>query len=239
MQSKPSNWNSSVLEQWNRNAANWSARSENMWETGSRKTILPLFTKLIRPEDGAILDAGCGDGYGSWKLAMQGYTVTGVDLSEEMVEIARERYQPNLALSFDTGDVTQLSYHHSSFAGIMAINVIEWTESPLYTLHELSRLLKPGGLLLLGVLGPTAAPRTHSYRRLYGEPTIQNTMMPWEASQLAQENGFELIAEQSVYKEGVTPELADQLPFELQQALSFLTLLALKKSPNEDLQTDR
>ncbi|MGC5327359.1 class I SAM-dependent methyltransferase [Brevibacillus sp. SYSU BS000544] len=229
MQSKKSNWNSSVLKQWNHNAADWHSRSENMWESGSRKTVLPLFTKLVRPESGAVLDAGCGDGYGSWKLAVQGYTVTGVDLSEEMVELARERFQPQLALSFDTGDVTQLPYHSSSFAGILAINVIEWTESPLYTLHELSRLLKPGGVLLLGILGPTAAPRTHSYRRLYGEPTIQNTLMPWEASQLALENGFELIVEQPVYKEGVTPELAEHLSLELQQALSFLTLLALRK----------
>lgn len=230
MQSKTSNWNSSVLEQWNRNAANWHSRSENMWESGSRKTVLPLFTELIQPDAGAILDAGCGDGYGSWKLAMQGYNVTGVDLSEEMVEIARERIQPDLALSFDTGDVTQLPYPTSSFAGILAINVIEWTESPLYTLHELTRLLRPNGILLLGVLGPTAAPRAHSYRRLYGEPTIQNTMMPWEASQLALENGYELISEQPVLKDGVTPEFASQLSIELQQSLSFLTLLALRKT---------
>lgn len=86
-----------------------------------------------------------------------------------------------------------------------------------------------GGILLLGILGPTAGPRGHSYRRLYGEATIQNTMMPWEAKQLASENGYVLLEEEPVYKEGVPAELANRLPAELREALSFLTLFVLKK----------
>ncbi|MGD8192413.1 class I SAM-dependent methyltransferase [Brevibacillus ginsengisoli] len=222
-------WNAGVAWQWNRNAANWHSRSKEMWENGSRRTILPMLRQLVQPQAGSVLDAGCGDGYGSWKLAADGYSVTGVDLSDEMIMLAKKRMSPDLNLMFHSHDITALPFEDTSFAAILAVNVIEWTESPLVTLQEFSRLLQPGGVLLLGVLGPTAAPRAYSYRRLYHEAIIQNTMMPWEACQLALENGFELLVEHPVYKEGVDPSIAETLTSELKQSLSFLTVFALRK----------
>ncbi len=224
-----SKWNRNVAHQWNENAANWHARSEEMWERGSRKPVLPLFTRLVSPADGPVLDAGCGDGYASWQLARRGYAVEGIDIAEEMIHLAQGNGPQGFPIRFQTGDVTRLPYDDGHFAGILSINVVEWTQSPLAALREFHRVLKPGGVLLLGILGPTAGPRSYSYRRLYGEPAIQNTMMPWEARQLAEENGYRLIAEEHVYKEGVTPGLAGQLSAELRQALSFLTLFALEK----------
>ncbi|MCK9906372.1 hypothetical protein MXD63_41085, partial [Frankia sp. Cpl3] len=109
----------------------------------------------------------------------------------------------------------------------------EFTQAPLTPLRQFYRLLKPEGILLLGILGPTAGPRAYSYPRLYGEKAIQNTMMPWEAKQLAQENGFLCLEEEPVYRDGVPAELADALSPELRQALSFLTLFVLKKSASE------
>lgn len=222
-------WNSGVAWQWNRNAANWHSRSKEMWENGSRRTILPMLRQLVQPEAGAVLDAGCGDGYGSWKLAQEGYTVTGVDLSDEMIMLANKRLVPGLNLTFHSQDINTLPFDDGSYAAILAINVMEWTESPLVTLREFTRLLQPGGILLLGVLGPTAAPRAYSYRRLYHETIIQNTMMPWEACRLAMENGYEFVLEHPIYKEGVDPTTAESLTSELKQALSFLTVFALRK----------
>ncbi|WP_134686000.1 class I SAM-dependent methyltransferase [Brevibacillus migulae] len=223
------NWNSYVERTWNDNAPGWHSRSEEMWEKGSRKTILPLLTQLISPESGTILDAGCGDGYASRKLAKAGYQVEGIDLSAEMIELATKQIDPGLAVCFQQGSITALPFPDQHFAGILAINVVEFTEDPLHTLRELYRVLQPDGVLVLGILGPTAAPRAYSYRRLYGEPVIQNTMMPWEAKHLATENGFTLVAEEPVYRDGVKAELTKGLAKELRQALSFLTLFALKK----------
>ncbi|HZG15595.1 MAG TPA: class I SAM-dependent methyltransferase [Candidatus Bathyarchaeia archaeon] len=223
------NWNSHVEQAWDNNAADWHARSEEMWEKGSRKTILPLFTRYISPDSGAILDAGCGDGYASRKLAKAGYHVEGLDLSAEMIEIAAKQTEPGLSVHFQQGSITSLPFPDHHFAGILAINVVEFTESPLHTLRELYRVLQPDGILVLGILGPTAGPRAYSYRRLYGESVIQNTVMPWEAKRLALENGYTLVAEEPVYREGVNEALTKGLARELQQALSFLTLFALKK----------
>lgn len=223
-------WSKEAAEKWNAFAEEWNRNSEAMWETGSRRTILPFLMRHVSKQQGAVLDAGCGDGYASCKLAQHGYSVEGIDIAEEMIRLARERAaKQGVAVRFRTADISHLPFADRSFAGILSINVVEFTPSPLRALRELHRLLIPGGVLVLGILGPTAGPRNHSYRRLYEEATIQNTMMPWEAKRLAGENGFALLDEEPVYKEGVTPDIAGRLSVELREAVSFLTLFALQK----------
>ncbi len=223
-------WNDQVEKAWNQNAADWHARSADMWEHGSRKTIVPFFTRHVPLAEGdCVLDAGCGDGYASWKLAQLGYRVEGVDLSAEMIRLASQRTAETGTLHFRQSDVAALPYQNDCFAGILSINVVEFTPSPLKTLREFHRVLRSGGVLVIGILGPTAGPRAFSYRRLYDEHAIQNTLMPWEARQLAEENGFGLIGTEPVYKAGIGPTVARQLPEDLQQAVSFLTLFALQK----------
>ena len=123
----------------------------------------------------------------------------------------------------------KLPLSSESVEGVMVINALEWTEHPRLALKELYRVVKPGGYACVGILGPTAQPRTNSYQRLYGEDVICNTMMPWEFEQLAKENGWEVIDGEGVYKRNVTDKLIGQLPNELKQALTFLWLFMLKK----------
>lgn len=223
-------WSKEAARQWDEFAADWHKRSEQMWEKGSRSTILPFLQRHVSAEQGPILDAGCGDGYASCKLAEYGYQVQGVDIAGEMIRLAQSRqttFPENVR--FQTADISKLPFADGTFAAVMSINVVEFAPAPLQALLELYRVLAPGGILILGILGPTAGPRAHSYRRLYEENTIQNTMMPWEAKQLAAENGFVLLAEEPVYKEGITPDIAGRLSVELREAVSFLTLFALQK----------
>ena len=223
-------WSKEAARQWDEFAADWHKRSEQMWEKGSRSTILPFLQRHVSAEQGPILDAGCGDGYASCKLAEHGYQVQGVDIAGEMIRLAQSRqtaFPENVR--FQTADISKLPFADGTFAAVMSINVVEFAPAPLQALLELHRVLVPGGILILGILGPTAGPRAHSYRRLYEENTIQNTMMPWEAKQLAAENGFVLLAEEPVYKEGITPDIAGRLSVELREAVSFLTLFALLK----------
>ncbi|MFJ9499088.1 class I SAM-dependent methyltransferase [Brevibacillus centrosporus] len=226
-----SEWSTLAAEKWDQFAADWHANSDNMWENGSRRTILPFLQKYVSISDGPILDAGCADGYASCKLASIGYAMEGIDIAGEMIRLANDRAKrAGLSLPFQTGDISQLPFADNTFAGALSINVVEFTPSPLKALLELRRVLKPGGTLVLGILGPTAGPRAHSYRRLYEEATIQNTMMPWEAKKLASENGFVRKDEEPVYKEGITPDIAGRLSVELREAVSFLTLFALEKT---------
>ncbi|MFA9560510.1 class I SAM-dependent methyltransferase [Evansella sp. AB-rgal1] len=220
-------WHKEAKNLWDEKADFWNQSSEGMWENGSRKSIVPFIQKHI-PQGSYIGDLGCGDGYGSYKLGQAGYQVVGVDLSEEMIEKAKS-LRGSETISFLQGDLTNVPFEDESFSGLMAINSIEWTESPLAALEEMKRVLKKDHLLCLGILGPTAAPRGNSYRRLYGEPVVFNTMMPWELELLALENGWEIVDGQGIYKRGVNEHHLSQLPKVLKQSLTFMWVFMLKK----------
>ncbi len=220
-------WHEEAEKQWDGRADFWSKQSQAMWNSGSRSTILPFFSTFLQKE-GSILDAGCGDGYGSFLLTKRGYQVVGVDISAEMVEKANKRNRTE-GLSFTQGDLTALPFKDEIFSGVMAINSIEWTEVPLQAINEIKRITKPGGIFCAGILGPTAGPRQNAYPRLYGKKVIQNTMMPWEFEQLVSENGWSVVDGQPVYKDAVSKDMANGLPRELKQALSFMWVSILRK----------
>ncbi|PLR99666.1 class I SAM-dependent methyltransferase [Bacillus sp. T33-2] len=220
------NWAREAEKEWNGKAGFWNKRSAEMWDSGSRKDIVP-FTKKIFPAGAKVCDLGCGDGYGSVKLSEAGYDVTGLDVSEEMLEKARSMSEGK-AIQFLKRDISETGLPSSSFDALIAINSLEWTEKPLEVLTEMQRIVKPGGMACVGILGPTAAPRINSFRRLYGEKVICNTMMPWELEQLAAENGWKKADEYGVYKRGATELPLGSLANELRQSLSFMWVFMLE-----------
>lgn len=220
------NWLEQAEQAWDTNAGFWNKNSKAMWEEGSRSTILPFFKAYLK-EGASVLDAGCGDGYGAYKLNLEGFRVTGMDLSSDMIEIAQSRSTDKL--EFKVGDLSDLPFEERHFEGVMAINSLEWTEEPLRALNEIKRVLKPSGLLCAGILGPTAGPRANSFRRLYGDDVILNTMMPWEFQQLAEETGWKVRDGKGVYKNAVKDNMLAGLPLELKQALSFMWVFILEK----------
>ncbi|MEN1968415.1 class I SAM-dependent methyltransferase [Lentibacillus sp. N15] len=202
------NWEKEVETQWDDRAAFWNKRSMNMWDNGS------------------------GDGYGSYKLRQSGFDVTGMDLSGEMIRRANE-WTNDDQIHFLQGNVTNLPFTDQRFDGVMAINILEWTETPAIALNELQRVVMPNGLLFIGVLGPTAGPRANSFPRLYGKPAICNTMMPWEFQRLAMEHELEYVDGFGVWKQGVNEAHLHGLPLELKQALSFMWIFMLRRTGEE------
>lgn len=213
-------WVDEAEKQWDERAENWHSNSKEMWETGSRKDIIPFLTRHVAGEL-SICDLGCGDGYASYKLASKGFKVTGIDLSEQMLEKAMERAKDTTA-QFLKADISNIPVETDSFDAIMAINSLEWTESPLDVLLEMKRVVKSDGLICIAILGPTAMPRINSYRRLYGEKVICNTMMPWELGKLAEEHGLIKVDEMGVYKRGADRLHLEKLSLDLKQALTFM-----------------
>lgn len=97
-----------------------------------------------------VLDAACGEGYGSAMLAAKAASVLGLDVSAEAVAHARNRYgrRPNLA--FAIADVTRLDHlPDASFDLIVSFETLEHVEAQEAMLDSFARLLAPGGMLLV------------------------------------------------------------------------------------------
>jgi ubiquinone/menaquinone biosynthesis C-methylase UbiE len=220
-------WHKEAEKKWDERADFWNQNSQEMWDEGSRSTIIPFLQRYVSSSS-RVLDAGCGDGYGSYKLSRQGYNVIGVDLSKQMVEKANGRISGE-TLRFVQGDLVNLPFQSEEFDAVMAINSLEWTKNPLIAIKDIHRVLKENGHACIGILGPTAMPRKNSYRRLYSEDVICNTMMPWELKELTLENGFDVIDGLGVYKKGVNEQHLKGLSEELKQALTFMWVFLLRK----------
>lgn len=69
--------------------ADWYDRSIN-WDARLKREIPVLTDVMGPPGEGGIIDAGCGTAHQAIELANMGYRVTGLDASEEMLEVARK-----------------------------------------------------------------------------------------------------------------------------------------------------
>lgn len=97
-----------------------------------------------------ILDLGCGLGFLSIPLAMEGHDVTGIESSKSMLEKARKHAaQSKAEVEFLYMDVHQLDFEDNSFDLLISRNVI-WTEfEPERTYREWKRVIKPKGQILI------------------------------------------------------------------------------------------
>ena len=96
-----------------------------------------------------VLDAACGEGYGSAILAARAASVTGLDIDPEAVAHARERYAALSGLSFEQGDCAQLPFEDDSFDRVVSFETLEHLEAQEAMLSEFRRVLKADGLLVI------------------------------------------------------------------------------------------
>ncbi|MGE7878526.1 class I SAM-dependent methyltransferase [Peribacillus muralis] len=222
-------WHKESEKEWDIFAPMWVKSSHDMWETGSRKTIIPFFAEYV-PEGSKVADIGCGDGVGSLKLAKAGFEVTGVDLSKVMIDFAEGKAAHQPGLSFIQGDFNALPFMDEEMDAAMVINSLEYTGDPLLVMKEILRVIKPGGYACFAILGPTAEPRKKfSFPRLLGDKVIMNTMQPWEFEKMAMNSGWEMVADIGVAKRGVDYKKLGHFSKELKQAVSFMWLFLHQK----------
>jgi SAM-dependent methyltransferase len=111
---------------------------------------LTLFAELVHGAGGGpVADVGCGPGHVTSYLNDAGLDAFGIDLSPEMVAIARRDHP---GLRFDVGTMTDLDLADDSVAGIVAFwSVIHVPDHAVPGVFEqFRRVLHPQGLLLLG-----------------------------------------------------------------------------------------
>jgi SAM-dependent methyltransferase len=87
----------------------------------------------------ALLDAGCGAGYALGLAARRGATVTGLDASAGLLEVARERLAD---AELHEGDLEALPFADASFDAVTAFNSVQFAADPLAAVRELGRVAR-------------------------------------------------------------------------------------------------
>jgi SAM-dependent methyltransferase len=122
------------------------AEDRHWWYRGRRTVLQRVIADLRLPARARILDAGCGSGRNMVEFARHG-TVTGVELSETSVCLARARKAGEVI----EGSVLEMPFDSDSFDLAASLDVIEHLEDDLGALRELRRVVAPGGSLLVTV----------------------------------------------------------------------------------------
>lgn len=103
-----------------------------------------------------VLDAGCGSGTLSAALLGRGATVTGIDASAEMLELAKQRLGGDAELRLADLD-DPLPFEDDTFDDAIASLVLHYLQDWSTPLAEMRRVLKPGGRLFASVDHPFMA----------------------------------------------------------------------------------
>lgn len=95
-----------------------------------------------------VLDVACGEGYGSSLLATVAQSVTGVDISDEAVGHASNKYK-NENLKFQQGSATALNFADATFEVVVSFETVEHLLEQEQMIAEIRRVLKPDGILII------------------------------------------------------------------------------------------
>ncbi len=101
-----------------------------------------------------VLDLGCGGGILTESLARLGAKMTGVDIEEKLIEVAKQHAKKE-HLEIDYQAIAIEHYHQKKFDIIVCMEMLEHVESPLEIIKECQRLLKPQGILFLSTINRT------------------------------------------------------------------------------------
>ena len=127
------------------------------WYANLTRNALDDFRALARqvapqlPPGAAVLEVAPGPGYFAIELArLGGYQVTGLDISQTFVEIARQKAaQANVQVDFRHGNASAMPFEDETFDFLLCRAAFKNFGAPLGALREMYRVLKPGGRAMI------------------------------------------------------------------------------------------
>lgn len=150
------------------------------------RALLTAFAELVQAHGaGPVVDVGCGPGHLTAHLHSLGLDASGIDLSPEMIAIAR-RSRPDLR--FEVGSMTGLDLGDATVRGLLAnYSFIHTPPAELPAVFaEFARVLAPGGYALLGFYaGDEPEPQSFDHK-----VTLAYRWSPGRLADLASEAGF-------------------------------------------------
>jgi SAM-dependent methyltransferase len=130
----------------------WGARPRD-WSRSEEQQV-PTYAEAIRRAGIApgrrVLDVGCGSGVFLREAAERGADVFGLDASEPLLELARERVP---AADLRLGDIQFLPYESDSFDVVTGFNSFFFAADIVAAVGEARRVARPGGPVVIQVWG--------------------------------------------------------------------------------------
>jgi 2-polyprenyl-3-methyl-5-hydroxy-6-metoxy-1,4-benzoquinol methylase len=157
-----------AIRRWDRYARTWMAYTDPDEGDDHRVVLLnPALFQLLPDVGGKrVLDAGCGEGYLSRKLARMGARVTGVDYSRELLACAQERTDPGLGIRYLHADCQRLEGLASGAFDVVVSNMV-LMDLPDHraALKEFYRVLVEEGTLVFSISHPCFTAPGHGWVR--------------------------------------------------------------------------
>jgi ubiquinone/menaquinone biosynthesis C-methylase UbiE len=113
---------------------------------------LPQIVDFSAYQGKQLLEIGCGVGIDLVRFARSGANVTGVDLAEVSIDLARKNFAQNdLIANLYVMNGEELEFEDSSFDLVYAHGVLQYTANAQQMITEIQRVLRPGGEAILMV----------------------------------------------------------------------------------------
>jgi malonyl-CoA O-methyltransferase len=141
-------------------AASFAAASRSYdaaaWLQAAARNELLSRLDLLRAPPAAVLDLGAGTGLAAIEIKrrFRRAAVTAADIAAPMLEVAQSRSRFWRPIRCVQADARELPFEDASFDLVFSNLMLQWLVPPDSALSEISRVLKPGGLLLLSSFGP-------------------------------------------------------------------------------------
>lgn len=145
-------------------------------------------------KDGKVLDVGCGPGIDAGYMASKGYNVIGIDLSKEMIGLAKERFP---RIEFRISDMRRLTFGSGSFDGVfVAYSLIHIPKNDvLGVIKSLHGFLKPNGVIYFAFHEGKSQEMFITEPLKPDEKMFLNVFSSDEIKRLIKEAGFSIIKE--------------------------------------------
>ena len=139
-----------IIDQWNGAAELYAEEQERSeFSERNKKTVKERFTALHGER---VLDLGCGYGFYTDYFKRIGGDALGVDGSEKMIELAREKYPD---CRFSVADITKdFPFEDGSFDIIFCNQVLMDVEDVEHVFSECHRVLRRGGIFYYSIVHP-------------------------------------------------------------------------------------
>jgi len=192
-----------LREEFNRWAE--AGRGDSM-EQDHLPITLPVLSKMRLAASDNVLDVGCGSGWLSRRI---GKTVSegrlvGMDISDEMIRIARRNSADQHNLLFVVGEVAEIPWQPNFFSHVVSVESAYYWPNPAAGIKEIFRVLRPGGSAWILINYYRDNPHAHQWGARLAVPTHLLSAEQW--SELFRQAGCATASHERIVDPSPSPD---------------------------------